>query len=68
MRDKSLLSGMLSRRASFVEVVLTALFLALGINLVSGSLPPLLNLSNKATLAIGLLLCVVSVGYFIARL
>jgi hypothetical protein len=65
--SRNFLSEFLSRRASFIEVLLTALFLALGINLVSGSLPSLLQWSERQTLIVGICVSLLSIIYFAIR-
>ncbi|MEB3293466.1 MAG: hypothetical protein VKJ24_09930 [Synechococcales bacterium] len=65
--EESFLSNFLAKRISFLELVLTAFFAAFGINLISSSLPALLNLNNQWMLGIGILLCVLPLLYYLCQ-
>jgi len=54
-------------RARLFELLMAALLLAFGVNLVSGSLPQSLNLSPLGTFLIGLVFCIAPAGYLLFR-
>jgi hypothetical protein len=66
--SKRLFDELFSQRSSLIEIILTTLLLALGINFISGSLPIAWELSNGTILWIGIILCVVVIIYFVVRL
>lgn len=63
--EASFLADFLSKRTSFLELVLTAFCAAFGINFMSGSLPTLIPLGNPFFFGIGLFLCVVPLAYYL---
>src|SRR5258706_1128614 len=62
-----LLSGFLSKRTSFIELLLTVLLLAFGINLVSSSIIGLFDLSDRTAFIIGLTFCLIAIMYSVKR-
>ena len=61
------LAEIVSTRANLIEVFLVAVFLALGVGFVTTSLPIVIPASPKQSLTLGIILCIVSIFYFLIR-
>lgn len=61
------LPELLSRRTGLLELILLAIFLALGVNLLSNAIPSLLDMPPWATASAGAGLCLLSLAYAMAR-
>lgn len=61
-------SEILSFRANVIELIFVAIFISLGVNLISNSFSPLIGVDSFVTLVIGIFFCLGGVLYFIARI
>lgn len=61
------LSEILSGRTNLIEVIIVVIFAALGINLVTDGLILHTGLTPLASVVLGLVVCLISIFYFVAR-
>lgn len=61
------LSEILSLRTNIVEILLIAVFIALGINIIAGSLSQIFRLSPLNTFCLGIIICFIAICYFLIR-
>ncbi len=66
-RRSGFLSEALWNQANVLEVIFIAIFIAFGVNLAAGSVPVLTRLTPIWSLSIGILVCLLSVAYFLLR-
>lgn len=66
-RETSIIRGAVIGRANLIELVVVALLLAMGVNLISDHAVAAAGISHATALMTGLILCLVSITYLTAR-